>query len=114
MQRIVLRAKIHRATITGLQLEYEGSITVDAGLLESAGIAPGEQVHVLNLNNGARFVTYAIAAPRDSGEVVLNGPAARLGSVGDRIIILAYGIVGEGEIPYQPRIVLVDEHNRAI
>jgi aspartate 1-decarboxylase len=76
MNRTILKSKIHRATVTAVDLDYEGSITVDQKLLEKADILPGEQVHVLNINNGERFVTYAIAAKRESGTVMLNGPAA--------------------------------------
>ena len=113
MQRMMLKSKIHRATLTGTELEYEGSITVDVALLDAAGILPGEQVHVLNLNNGARLVTYAITAPRGSGTVLLNGPAARLGVAGDRVIILTYCLVDEKEAArHRPRIVQVDAKNR--
>ena len=87
MQRFMLKSKTHRAALTGTDLNYEGSITIDENLLEKADILPGEQVHVLNINNGQRFVTYAISAPRGSGTVLLNGPAARLGTVGDKVII---------------------------
>ena len=90
MNRTILKSKIHRATITGLDLDYEGSITIDEELLEKADILPGEQVHVLNINNGQRFVTYAIAGPRDSGTILLNGPAARLGTAGDKVIVISY------------------------
>ena len=90
MNRTILKSKIHKATLTGTDLDYEGSITIDENLLEKADILPGEQVHVLNINNGQRFVTYAIAAPQGSGTVLLNGPAARLGTVGDKVIIISY------------------------
>ena len=90
MERFMLKSKIHKATLTGTDLDYEGSITVDQNLLEKADILQGEQVHVLNINNGQRFVTYAISAPRGSGTVLLNGPAARLGTVGDKVIIISY------------------------
>jgi aspartate 1-decarboxylase len=90
MERFMLKSKIHRATLTGIDLDYEGSITIDENLLEKADILPGEQVHVLNINNDERFITYAIAAPRGSGTVLLNGPAARLGTAGDKVIILSY------------------------
>ena len=90
MNRTILKSKIHRATITALDLDYEGSVTVDEELLERADILAGEQVHVLNINNGERFITYAIAAQRGSGTVLLNGPAARRGSAGDKVIIISY------------------------
>jgi len=113
MQRFMLKSKIHRATLTGTDLDYEGSITIDENLLEKADILPGEQVHVLNINNGERFVTYAISAPRASGTVLLNGPAARLGSVGDVVIIISYcQVPSEKARDLRARIVLVDEKNR--
>jgi len=110
MQRVLLKSKIHRARVTGTVLEYEGSITVDANLLDAAGIARYEQVHVLNLNSGNRLTTYAIEGRRGSGMVELNGPAARHGQAGDEVVILAYGLYGERERP-RPRIVLVGPGN---
>lgn len=113
MQRIMLKSKIHRATLTGADLHYEGSIAVDRRLLDAADILPGEQVHVLNLNNGARLVTYAIAAARGSGTMLLNGPAARLGLAGDPVTILAYANAEDAEARrWKPRIVFVDGKNR--
>ena len=113
MQRFMLKSKIHRATLTGTALDYQGSITIDEDLLEKAGILVGEQVHVLNLNTGARFVTYTIAGPRDSGTVLLNGPAARLGATGDQVVILSYCACSEEEArALRPTVILVDEHNR--
>jgi len=113
MHRFMLKSKIHRGTRTGTDLHYEGSITVDQDLLDAADILPGEQVHVLNLNNGARLVTYAITAPRGSGTLLLNGPAARMGVPGDTITILTYCDVGEEEARnLKPRVVLVDDRNR--
>ncbi len=113
MQRIMLKSKIHRATLTGTDLDYEGSITVDPILLEAADILPHEQVHVLNLNNGSRLTTYAIEGERDSGVMMLNGPAARLGMVGDLVVVLTYANVDEKELAgYQPNIVHVDKENR--
>lgn len=115
MQRVMLKSKIHRARVTGLALDYEGSITIDARLLALADIREGEQVQVLNLNTGDRFVTYAIAARPGSGTVVLNGPAARLGAVGDPVIVLAYAGVAEEEARrLKPRIVRVDSRNRPL
>ncbi|MFH0980118.1 MAG: aspartate 1-decarboxylase, partial [Planctomycetota bacterium] len=105
----------HRATVTGCELDYEGSITIDEGLLELADILPGEQVHVLNLNNAARFVTYAIRAPRGSGTVMLNGPAAKLGKVGDLVIVLTYCTVSDSEAQkLKPRVVCVDSKNKPV
>ncbi len=113
MQRIMLKSKIHRATLTGTELEYEGSIAVDQDLLDRANIAPGEQVHVLNLNTGSRLVTYAITAPRGSGTMLLNGPAARLGAPGDRVIILTYCLVDEPQVAqHKPLVIHVDAKNR--
>lgn len=115
MQRFMLKSKIHRATLTGTELDYEGSITIDRHLLAEADLLPGEQVQVLNLNNGSRIITYVIEAEAGSGTVLLNGPAARLGSVGDRVIILSYCTVSEDEArSLRPRIVLVDGRNRLL
>lgn len=115
MQRIMLKSKIHRAVLTGLELHYEGSISIDPVLLELADLLPGEQVHVLNLNNGERLVTYVIKGQRDSGEMMLNGPAARLGVVGDQIIIIAYCHVDEQDVrAHKPVIVHVDGKNRPV
>jgi len=113
MQRFMLKSKIHGATITGTELDYEGSVTVDQNLLEKADILPGEQVHVLNINNGQRFITYTIAAPRDSGTILLNGPAARLGTVGDKVIIISYcQVTAEKVKDLQIKKVFVDEKNK--
>jgi len=109
----MLKSKIHRATLTGTDLDYEGSITIDENLLEKADILPGEQVHVLNINNGQRFITYAIAAPRGSGTVLLNGPAARLGMAGDKVIIISYCQVSDQEAKdLKAKVVFVDDENR--
>lgn len=113
MLRLMLRSKIHRATVTEANLEYEGSLTVDETLLEAAGILPYEQVMVSNLNNGERFETYVIPGPRDSGVICLNGPTARKGAPGDKIIIFCYEYYSEEELKaFQPIIVQVDESNR--
>ena len=113
VQRIMLHSKIHRATLTGVEPDYEGSITLDRALLDRAGLLPGEQVHVLNLNNGERLITYAIAAPRGSGTVMLNGPAARKGLKGDTVVILAYAQMSAREARrHRPVVVLVDARNR--
>lgn len=112
----MFRAKIHRATITDANLHYEGSLTVDEDLLEASGIKPYEKVHVVNINNGARFETYVIKGERGKGDICLNGAAARLGHPGDKIIIIAYGFMREEEIPsdYEPTVVLVNEENKII
>lgn len=113
MDRILLKSKIHRATVTDTRLDYEGSIAIDTDLMAAADLLPNEQVHIYNINNGERFVTYAIPARRGSGMVQLNGAAARLGEPGDRIIIAAYAHVPDAEArAFRPRIVLVDERNR--
>ena len=115
MFRQMLRAKIHRATVTEACLEYEGSLTVDEDLLEAAGILPYEAIVCSNLNNGERFMTYAIGGRRGSGEIVLNGPTARKAAVGDQIIIFCYEYYGEEEIKrHAPRIVRVNDKNRII
>jgi aspartate 1-decarboxylase len=108
----MLKSKIHRATLTGTDLDYEGSITVDRLLLEAADILPGEQVHVLNLNNAARLVTYAIEAEPGSGIVLLNGPAARLGLAGDMVVILTYADMTDEEARcHKAKVVKVDHKN---
>lgn len=115
MQRIMLKSKIHRAVLTALELHYEGSISIDPLLLEQADMLPGEQVHVLNVNNGKRLVTYVIEGTRHTGEVMLNGPAARLGMVGDEVIIISYCQVEEPEAKnHVARIVHVDDRNRVV
>ena len=115
MMRILCKSKIHRATVTEANLNYEGSLTLDPLLMEAAGLVPFEQVHVLNLNNGARFETYLIEGERGSGTVCVNGAAARLVQVGDPVIVLAYALVPEDELAdFTARIVFVDEHNRVV
>ena len=109
----MLKSKIHRATLTGTELDYEGSIAIDRTLLEAADMLPGEQVQVLNLNSCARFITYVIEAEAGSGTMMLNGPAARLGVAGDKVIVLTYCAVLEGEArSHAPKVVHVDEQNR--
>jgi aspartate 1-decarboxylase len=113
--RTMLKSKIHRARVTGLNLDYEGSITIDKRLMAEADILPYEQVQVLNLNNGARFTTYVIDGVRDSGQVCLNGASARLAKKGDIILILAYCQVEDSEaINFLPRLVYVNSQNRII
>lgn len=110
----LLKSKIHRARITGRDLEYEGSLTLDPDLMEAAGLSPFESVWVYNISNGARFETYIIPGERGKGEVVLNGAAARLGEVGDKIIIAAYAWYSPEEIKRGVivKLVFVDENNR--
>lgn len=115
MQRFMLRSKIHRATLTGCELNYEGSISLDEELLRKADMLPGEQVHVLNVNSGARLTTYTITAPAGSGTVMLNGPAARMGVPGDLLIILTYCQVDDKDArQHKPIIVHVDARNRPV
>ena len=112
MQRTMMKSKIHRATVTATQLAYEGSISIDPVLLEAADILPGEQVHVLNVNSGARLVTYAISGTRDSGEIMLNGPAARGAEPGDPVIVITYAAFDDAEAQtHVPRVVLVTPEN---
>jgi aspartate 1-decarboxylase len=113
MIRQFLKSKIHRATVTEAELEYEGSITIDEGLMETAGIVPWEQVQVYNISNGERFVTYAIKGERKSGTICVNGAAARLASPGDKVIIVTYALLNEEEASgFEPSVVLVDEKNK--
>lgn len=116
MQRVMLKSKIHRATVTDCDLHYVGSITIDADLLEAADIREHEQVHVVDIDNGARLETYTIAGARGSGEMKLNGAAARLVHRGDRIIVISYAQYDEAELDrYEPRVVHVEAHtNRMI
>jgi aspartate 1-decarboxylase len=109
----MLKSKIHRATVTGADVNYEGSITLDPLLMDAADILPFEQVHVVDVNNGARLVTYAIEGGRGSGDVVLNGAAARLVNTGDIVIVISYQEVPEDALRgYEPKLVYVDGDNR--
>jgi aspartate 1-decarboxylase len=111
----MLKSKIHRATLTGADLNYEGSISIDKALMAEADLVPGEQVHVLNINNGSRLITYIIEAAAGSKAVVLNGAVARLANVGDKVIVLSYCTVVESELQsFSPKIVLVDECNNIL
>ena len=113
MTREMFRSKIHRATVTMAELYYEGSITIDEDLLKAADILPHEKVQVVNLNNGSRLDTYTLLGPAGSGMICLNGPAARLGAIGDEIIIIAYSQMSEEEArKHNPKIVLVDKKNK--
>ncbi len=115
MRRTMLKSKIHRATLTGSDLNYVGSITLDEELLEAADIREHELVHVLDIDNGARFETYTIAGERGSGEMCVNGAAARLVHRGDRIIVVSYAEYDAEELKsYEPRVVHVDEDNRIV
>ena len=113
--RWLLRAKIHRATVTQSDLDYVGSVSIDEDLLDAAGIVEWEKVAVLDVTNGSRFETYAIKAPRGSGEICINGAAAHLVNPGDLVILLSFQGIEEGEIDsHEPRIVHVDENNKVI
>jgi aspartate 1-decarboxylase len=115
MQRTVLLAKIHSCTLTATHLDYMGSISIDQVLLDAAGILPYEQVQVVNTANGERFMTYAIAAPPNSGAIELNGAAARLGVVGDRLIIMTYAQLTSEELAsHSPTVVFVDTQNHCL
>jgi aspartate 1-decarboxylase len=109
--RVMLKSKIHRATVTDANIDYEGSITIDKKLMEAADILPYEQVHVLNISNGHRFTTYTIEG--EKGEICLNGAAALLAKKGDLVIILTYATVSEEEVlSLKPKVVLVDADNK--
>ena len=113
--RIMLRSKIHRATVTGANVAYEGSITIDKRLMEAADMLPYEMVHVLDIHNGSRFQTYVIEGAQDSGEIVINGAAARLVAKGDLVIILSYCTVDDAEARrIQPKLVYVDAENAIV
>lgn len=109
--RSFLRSKIHGARVTAAEVDYVGSISVDAELLERVDLAPGERVHVWDVDNGQRFETYVIEAERGSGTVCVNGAAAHRVRVGDRLIIAAFALADE---PLRARIIFVDEHNRPV
>jgi aspartate 1-decarboxylase len=112
MLKKMLQAKLHRVRVTHADLHYEGSCGIDAALLEASGIGEFQHIEIYNVSNGTRFTTYAIKAQRGSGEISLNGAAARLAMTGDLLIIAAYSLYGEHELAsYRPVVVLVDEHN---
>lgn len=115
MQRVMLKSKIHRATVTGSDLHYVGSITIDPDLLEAADIREHEQVHVVNVDNGARFETYTIVGERGSGTVQVNGAAARLVHHGDTVIVISYAQYEEAELAtYEPKVVHVEARTNRI
>jgi len=115
MERMMLKGKIHRATVTDANLDYEGSITVDQKLMEAADIIQFEQVHIYNVSNGNRFETYCIEGPPGSGTICLNGAAARMVSRGDLVIIAAYGLMNAEEIKsHKPKLVYVDAQNQIV
>lgn len=113
MRRHLMKSKVHRATITSADLHYEGSLTLDRTLMAAADLVEHEEIHVVNVNNGNRLMTYVIPGPADSGVVQLNGAAARLGMVGDTVILIAYGEFEEHEVAvHRPAVVFVDGGNR--
>jgi aspartate 1-decarboxylase len=113
MLRTMCKSKIHRATVTGADLNYIGSITIDPVLMDAADLLEYEQVAVVNVNNGARFETYVIPGERGKGEICLNGAAARMVHPGDKVIVISYAQYDEAEMErYSPRFIFVDEHNR--
>jgi aspartate 1-decarboxylase len=115
MFRTMFKSKIHRATVTQADLHYVGSLTVDEDLLDAADLLPGEQVQVVDIDNGARLETYLIAGPRGSGVIGVNGAAARLVQPGDLVIIIGYALMTDAEArAYEPRVVHVDERNRVV
>lgn len=113
MMRTMLKSKVYYATLNDLQLYYKGSITIDAKIMEEADLKEGERVDVLNLNNGARLQTYVIKGAENSGVVCLNGPAARLGSKGDKVVIISYGLYQEEEVKdLKGKYIELDEQNK--
>ena len=113
MFRMMMNSKLHRATVTEADLNYVGSITIDADLLDAAGMLPNEKVHVVNNNNGSRFETYIIAGERGSGVICVNGAAARLVQRGDIVIILSYVYMTDEEArTHEPTVLIMDEKNR--
>jgi aspartate 1-decarboxylase len=115
MRRTMCKSKIHRATVIDANLNYEGSITIDPVLMEAADLLPYEQVQVVDIDNGARFETYTIVGKRGSGDITLNGAAARLVQPGDKVIIISYAAYDEAELEaFQPKLVFVDAQNRIV
>jgi aspartate 1-decarboxylase len=111
----MFKGKLHRATVTQADINYVGSITIDSALMEKSGILPGEKVQIVNLNNGERFETYTIKGEPDSGIICINGAAARLVQVGDKVIIIAYALMDENEAKtFQPNVLVLDEKNRVV
>ena len=115
VQRIMMKSKIHRATVTQADLDYVGSVTLDAALMEVADLLEGEQVAIVDITNGARIETYVIPGPRGSGVIGINGAAAHLVHPGDLVIIMSYAVMDDAEArALKPRVVHVDEHNRIV
>ena len=114
MQQVLLKSKLHRARVTNVLIDYEGSIEIDEDLMDKAGILTFEQVHVFNLNNGRRFITYAIPGKRGEKAVSINGAAAHLAKINDRIIIVAYGIMEVSQKKITPKVLVLNENNQVL
>ena len=115
MRRTMCKSKVHRGVLTGADLHYEGSLTLDAALMEAADILPFEKVQVVNVNNGSRLETYVIEGERNSGTIQLNGAAARLGAAGDHVIVISYADYEMSELEkFEPKLVFVDDKNRIV
>jgi aspartate 1-decarboxylase len=115
MRRIMMKSKIHRATVTEANLDYVGSITIDRDLMDAADLLPNEKVQVVDNDNGARLETYVIEGPRGSGVICLNGAAARLVHVGDTVIVISYAELEDADArTWEPTVVFVDQHNRPV
>lgn len=114
MQQIVLKSKLHRARVTDISIDYEGSIEIDQNMMDEVELIAYEQVHVFNINNGNRFVTYVIPGKRGDRVISINGAAARLAQINDRIIIVAYGIINSNQEKAAPKVILLDKENQVI
>jgi aspartate 1-decarboxylase len=110
----MLKSKLHRATVTATEIDYEGSIAIDEDLLDRVDIHPYEQVHIYNINSGSRFITYVITAERGSGTFSINGAAARLAQINDRIIVAAYGNIDSNKESNQAKVLLLDAANKVV
>ena len=110
----MLKSKLPRASVTATEIDYEGSIAIDEDLLDLVDIRPYEQVHIYNINTGSRFITYVITAERGSGTFSINGAAARLDQINDRIIVAAYGNIDSDKEKYQPKVILLDACNKVV
>ena len=114
MQQTILKSKLHRARVTNVLIDYEGSIEIDENLMDEVKITIYEQVHVFNINNGHRFITYAIPGKRGDRLISINGAAARLAEINDRIIIVAYGIISTDQEKVIPKVLVLDEKNQIL
>ena len=114
MQQIILKSKLHRARVTDVSIDYEGSIEIDENLMDEVELIAYEQVHVFNINNGHRFITYVIPGKRGDRAISINGAAARLAQINDRIIIVAYGIISNSQEKIIPKVLVLDKENQVI